>query len=156
VDRKASLKEVFLKATEIYEPEYLENRQFFYPCEVVVSIIRGFDIYRWLSVSDSVSKEALDYFKKINYYNGFKIDEFEKQKNEEPFIVFEPEKESIAIINKVVNSIWQRLFERRTSALQSWWNTILDELILNIFEHSEAMKAIIYAQRKSDLNILEL
>ncbi len=156
MDRIKSLKEVFLKATKIYEPEYLENRRFFYPCEIVLSIIRGFDIYAWLTKVNGYNHQLLDYLRKVKYYQGVSVNEVHNHISNLPLIIFNPINMSIKDLNKVFKLIEQRIFRVKTSALQCWWNTITDELLLNVQEHSEAMNGIIFVQNIAKLGILEI
>ena len=69
--QRESLGEIFLRSMKIYSPEYLINREVLYPSEVVISIIRGFNLYEWLLVfNKDINANLLKYLKQINYYRG--------------------------------------------------------------------------------------
>ncbi len=155
MDGRESLKEVFLKATEIYSPSYLEGREFLFPSEVVLSIIRGFDIYAWLTKVNGYNPQLLDYLRKVKYYQGVDISEVHNHISNLPLIIFNPINMSIKDLNKVFKLIEQRIFRVKTSALQCWWNTIIEELLLNVQDHSDAMNGIVFVQNMAQLGILE-
>ncbi len=90
--RRKSLVHVFLEATKIYSPEYLADKDFLFPVEIVLSIAREFNIKEWFKASGGKEK-VVAYLEDIKYPEGLDLSKtvsylWEAERRHVPIIVF--------------------------------------------------------------------
>ncbi len=164
MDGRESLKEVFLKATEIYSPSYLEGREFLFPLEIVLSIIRGFDIKEWTSLFRG-KDTIVEYLEGVKYLEGLSLKESasylcDSLRWHVPITICDPNDiKSEEHVKGFMNNIATLLLGKEllgNTAVKSWWNLTISEIIDNMREHSQAEQCIILGQQWKNFDSWEL
>ncbi len=155
MDRRESLKDVLLRATKIYSPEHLVGREFLFPVEIVLSIIRGFNIKEWL-MSLKGEDRVVKYLEDVKYLEGLSLEEStsylcESVRWHVPITICNPNDiKSEGRVKEFMNDVATLLLGKDllgNPAVKSWWNLTISEIVDNIREHSQAEKCIILGQR---------